>query len=167
MHPLTAFDTDLLDDQVSMLGRLADTRRRCGRCSSGSCVVGTLLPFGVELAALRHLPATTVTMVAMLEPIGVAVLGWVWFYESLDAVALVGGVAVVSASCWRSRRAGPQCWSSLRISDRTRDPTGKGVRGVPPAPLAGSRDVTRRSAIPDGPSGPATATGRLIFRQNV
>jgi multidrug transporter EmrE-like cation transporter len=35
-------------------------------------------------------------MVAMLEPIGVSALGWVWFYESLDAVAIVGGVAVVA-----------------------------------------------------------------------
>jgi drug/metabolite transporter (DMT)-like permease len=59
-------------------------------------VVGTVLPFGVELSALRHLSATTVTMVAMLEPIGVSALGWVWFAESLDAVALTGGVAVVA-----------------------------------------------------------------------
>jgi drug/metabolite transporter (DMT)-like permease len=34
-------------------------------------------------------------MVAMLEPIGVSALGWVWFSEALDAVALLGGVAVV------------------------------------------------------------------------
>ena len=59
-------------------------------------VVGTLLPFGLTLLALRHLPATTVTMVAMLEPIGVSALGWVWFAETLDTVALVGGVAVVA-----------------------------------------------------------------------
>ncbi len=54
-----------------------------------------MLPFGVALLALRHLPATTVTMVAMLEPIGVSALGWVWFSEALDTVALLGGVAVV------------------------------------------------------------------------
>jgi threonine/homoserine efflux transporter RhtA len=59
-------------------------------------VMGTLLPFGLELVALRHLPASTVTMLAMVEPVGVNILGWVWFYESLDAVALVGGVAVVA-----------------------------------------------------------------------
>jgi drug/metabolite transporter (DMT)-like permease len=59
-------------------------------------VLGTLVPFAVELVALGHLRATTVTMVAMLEPVGVAALGWVWFGERLDAVALVGGVAVVA-----------------------------------------------------------------------
>ena len=58
--------------------------------------MGTLLPFGLTLLALRHLTATTVTMVAMLEPIGVSALGWVWFAETLDTVALVGCVAVVA-----------------------------------------------------------------------
>ena len=59
-------------------------------------VLGTLLPFGVELLALRDLSATTVTMIAMLEPVGVSALGWVWFYEELSTVALIGGVAVVA-----------------------------------------------------------------------
>ena len=61
----------------------------------GRHALGTLLPFGVELLALRHLRATTVTMVAMLEPVGVSALGWLWFNEELGAVALIGGVAVV------------------------------------------------------------------------
>jgi drug/metabolite transporter (DMT)-like permease len=34
--------------------------------------------------------------VAMLEPVGVNALGWVWFRESLDTVALIGGAAVVA-----------------------------------------------------------------------
>ncbi len=53
------------------------------------------MPFGVELQALRHLPATTVTMVAMLEPVGVSALGWWWFSETLGVVAVIGGLAVV------------------------------------------------------------------------
>ena len=58
-------------------------------------MLGTLLPFGVELLALRHLRATTVTMIAMLEPVGVSALGWLWFNEELGTVALIGGVAVI------------------------------------------------------------------------
>jgi drug/metabolite transporter (DMT)-like permease len=34
-------------------------------------------------------------MVAMLEPVGVLVLGWLWFHESLGTVAVLGAVAVV------------------------------------------------------------------------
>jgi drug/metabolite transporter (DMT)-like permease len=96
VSPLTAFDTGLLDDQVSLLGRLADVYVPVWSLLLWVVLLGTLVPFAVELAALGHLRATTVTMIAMIEPVGVSALGWLWFYESLDAVALVGGVAVVA-----------------------------------------------------------------------
>ncbi|MGH1564042.1 EamA family transporter [Mumia sp. DW29H23] len=59
-------------------------------------VLGTLTPFFMELSALQHLPATVVTMVATLEPVGAAALGWAWFGESLDAVQVLGGLLVVA-----------------------------------------------------------------------
>ncbi|QNN54289.1 EamA family transporter [Nocardioides mesophilus] len=95
VSPITAFPSGLLTDKVSMLGRLAEHQAPVWALLVWVVVLGTLVPFGVELTALRHLPATTVTMVAMLEPVGVAALGWVWFYETLDAIAVAGGVAVV------------------------------------------------------------------------
>ena len=96
VSPLTAFDTTLLDDEVSLLGRLAAIEVPVWSLLLWVVLLGTLVPFAVELAALGHLRATTVTMIAMIEPVGVSALGWLWFYESLDAVALVGGVAVVA-----------------------------------------------------------------------
>jgi drug/metabolite transporter (DMT)-like permease len=93
--PITSFDTGLLDDQASLLGRLEEYDVPVWSLLAWVIVLGTLVPFGVELLALRHLRATTVTMVAMLEPVGVSALGWVWFGEQLGAVALVGGVTVV------------------------------------------------------------------------
>ncbi|MGZ4631617.1 MAG: EamA family transporter [Actinomycetes bacterium] len=96
VHPVTALDLGTLDDRVSLLGRLGAHTAPLWAVLAWVVVMGTLVPFGVELAALRHLRATTVTMVAMLEPVGVNALGWVWFYEALDTVALVGGVAVVA-----------------------------------------------------------------------
>jgi drug/metabolite transporter (DMT)-like permease len=95
VSPVSAFDTALLDEQVSLLGRLGDLDAPIWALLAWIVVLGTLVPFGVELVALGHLRATTVTMIAMLEPIGVVVLGWVWFYESLTALALLGCVAVV------------------------------------------------------------------------
>ena len=96
VSPITSFDTGLLGEQVSLLGRLADVDAPVWALLAWVVVLGTLLPFGVELLALRHLAATAVTMVAMLEPVGVSALGWVWFGEELGLVALVGGVAVVA-----------------------------------------------------------------------
>jgi drug/metabolite transporter (DMT)-like permease len=95
VHPLTGTRLDLLAHRVSLLGRLADHTAPVWAVLAWIVVVGTVLPFGVALLALRHLPATTVTMVAMLEPIGVSALGWVWFSEALNTVALFGGLAVV------------------------------------------------------------------------
>jgi drug/metabolite transporter (DMT)-like permease len=96
VSPITSFDTALLDDQASLLGRLAAGHVPVWSLLAWVIVLGTLLPFGVELLALRHLSATAVTMVAMLEPVGVSALGWVWFREELGLVALIGGVAVVA-----------------------------------------------------------------------
>lgn len=95
VSPITDFDTALLDEGVSLLGALSDYRAPVWLLLTWIVVLGTVVPFGVELSALRHLKATTVTMVAMLEPVGVSALGWVWFDERMDAVALTGGVAVV------------------------------------------------------------------------
>jgi drug/metabolite transporter (DMT)-like permease len=96
VSPITSFDTSLLDDQVSLLGRLEAYDVPVWSLLLWVIVLGTLLPFGVELLALRHLTATTVTMIAMLEPVGVSALGWMWFREELGAVALIGGLAVVA-----------------------------------------------------------------------
>jgi drug/metabolite transporter (DMT)-like permease len=96
VSPITSFDLGLLDEQASLLGRLDGYDVPVWALLAWVILLGTLFPFGVELLALRHLSATTVTMVAMLEPVGVSALGWVWFHEELGTVALVGGVAVVA-----------------------------------------------------------------------
>jgi len=96
VDPVTSFPTELLTEQVSLLGSLEEYVAPVWALLGWIVVLGTVVPFAVELFALRHLRATTVTMVAMLEPVGVSALGWVWFDERLDAVALLGGVAVVT-----------------------------------------------------------------------
>jgi drug/metabolite transporter (DMT)-like permease len=57
--------------------------------------LGTIAPFVLSVAALRHLPATTVGIVATFEPVAAAVVAWVWLGESLVAVQIVGGVVVL------------------------------------------------------------------------
>jgi len=69
VSPITAFDTSLLTEEVSLLGSLAEYEAPVWLLLSWIVVLGTVVPFAVELFALRHLSATTVTMVAMLEPV--------------------------------------------------------------------------------------------------
>lgn len=96
VSPVTDFSVDLLGQDASLLGSLKGYDAPVWLLLTWIVVLGTVLPFAVELFALRHLRATTVTMVAMLEPVGVSALGWLWFYERLDGIALAGGVAVVA-----------------------------------------------------------------------
>lgn len=83
-------------EQVSLLGNLDHLTLPLWAIVTSVVVLGTLVPFGVELAALRHIPPTTVTAIAMLEPVGAAALGWAWHQEALGVVAVVGCVTVVA-----------------------------------------------------------------------
>jgi drug/metabolite transporter (DMT)-like permease len=58
-------------------------------------LLGTVVPFGATTAALRHLPAATVSVVAILEPVGAALLAWWLFGESLDPLQLAGVTLVL------------------------------------------------------------------------
>ena len=53
-------------------------------------VLGTILPFFLLVSALRHLPATRVAIIAMLEPVVATVVAWAWLGESLSAMQLDG-----------------------------------------------------------------------------
>ncbi|NUR09852.1 MAG: EamA family transporter [Nocardioidaceae bacterium] len=96
VHPLTRVADGVVGSRASMLGRLDAVSAPVWVVLAWIVVVGTVLPFALELAALRHLTATLVTMIAMLEPIGVNALGWAWFDEGLGPVELAGGLAVVA-----------------------------------------------------------------------
>jgi drug/metabolite transporter (DMT)-like permease len=68
-------------------------------------VLGTIAPFFLLVSALRHVSATTAGIVAMLEPVVGAIVGWLWLNESLDAVQLVGaGIVLIAISLAQSAR---------------------------------------------------------------
>ena len=58
--------------------------------------LGTVVPFASETAAMRWIPATTVSVLAMLEPVGAAAIGWWWFDERLTAMQALGALLVLA-----------------------------------------------------------------------
>jgi drug/metabolite transporter (DMT)-like permease len=88
--------TPSLPSTTSGLGRLGDVEVSPWLVLGVVVVLGTVVPFFLEMVALRHLPATIVTVVAMLEPVIAVVLGWGWFRESLTAVQVLGVAAVLA-----------------------------------------------------------------------
>ncbi|MDX6232931.1 MAG: hypothetical protein QOH68_1931 [Nocardioidaceae bacterium] len=88
--------TPELDGSTSLLGRLDDYTANPWLVIAVVVLPGTVMPFFLEMVALRHLPATIVIVVAMLEPVIANVLGWAWFRESLTPVQVVGAIAVLA-----------------------------------------------------------------------
>jgi drug/metabolite transporter (DMT)-like permease len=93
--PITSFD-GALGRHVSLLGGLSDLSVPLWLALTWVVVLGTLVPFFAELFALSFIRATTVTVIALLEPIGVSALGWAWFDETLGPIAIIGCLAVVA-----------------------------------------------------------------------
>ena len=96
VSPVTALDWGAAATSVSLLGALGSWTIPVWVLLAWVVVPGTLIPFGCTIYSLRHLPVTTVTTVAFLEPVGAVVLGWLWFSESLTGVQVVGATLVVT-----------------------------------------------------------------------
>jgi drug/metabolite transporter (DMT)-like permease len=58
-------------------------------------IIGTLIPFGLFLAAINRLDATRAAILATVEPVTAALLSWVLLGEGLDAWQVVGGLLVL------------------------------------------------------------------------
>jgi drug/metabolite transporter (DMT)-like permease len=63
-------------------------------------VVGTLLPFGCMVTALRHVPAARAAIVATLEPVLSALFAFLIHDEGLAAVQIAGGLTVLAGVVW-------------------------------------------------------------------
>src|SRR5262245_31547129 len=97
LDPLWSFPGHLLTTRTSLQGNLAEWHLPVWTLALLMIVVGTVVPFFLLISALRHLPATRVGIVAMLEPVVGAVVGWAWLSESLGGVQLLGAAVVLAA----------------------------------------------------------------------
>jgi len=95
--PWWTFPSGRVADNVSLLGRLSGERLPVWALMAFVIVIGTIVPFFLLVSALRHLPATRVGIIAMLEPVGATIVAWAWLNESLSTVQLVGGAIVLGA----------------------------------------------------------------------
>lgn len=60
-------------------------------------VVSTILPFGLFLVALHHIPPANATIAATVEPVIAGVGAFVLFGESMSVLQVLGGVLVIAA----------------------------------------------------------------------
>ena len=103
--PWWSFPARSLTVDTSLGGTLASHHAPVWVLAAWMIVLGTIAPFFLLVSALRHVSATTAGIVAMLEPVVGAVVGWLWLKESLDGVQLVGaGIVLVAVGLAQSAR---------------------------------------------------------------
>lgn len=96
VQPFWRFPAGRLDDHVSLLGRLSEWALPVWVLMLFVVVVGTIITFLLVTAALRHISATRVAIIAMLEPVVAGIVAFAWLGESFGALQLVGGGIVLA-----------------------------------------------------------------------
>src|SRR5438067_730642 len=95
--PWWSFPAHLVAVDHSLLGHLADRHLPVWALIALMIVPGTIVPFLLLVSALRHLSATRVGIIAMLEPVVATAVAWAWLGESLASVQLAGAAVVLAA----------------------------------------------------------------------
>jgi drug/metabolite transporter (DMT)-like permease len=62
---------------------------------ASAAVFGTVVPYMLVLSGMRHLSASTSSVIGMLEPVIAGAFAWVWFAQSWDAIQLIGAATVL------------------------------------------------------------------------
>jgi len=96
VQPWWSFPFEVPAARTSLGGHLASLHLPVWALIAWMVVAGTIVPFFLIVGALRHLPATRVGIIAMLEPVVGAVVAFAWLDETLGGEQLVGGAIVLA-----------------------------------------------------------------------
>lgn len=96
VQPLWEFPVGRLGESASLLGNLGEVSLPAWLLVLFVVVGGTMASFGLIVSALRHVSATRVGIVAMLEPVVATVVAWAWLGEELGPEQLAGGAVVLA-----------------------------------------------------------------------
>ena len=78
------------------LGGIADGTMVPGWVMIASAAIfGTVVPYMLVLSGMRHLSASTSSVIGMLEPVLAGVFAWIWLQQSWNGVQLVGAAIVL------------------------------------------------------------------------
>ncbi len=96
VQPWWSFPGTAVARSVTLQGHLSSWHLPVWALVLWVVVLGTIVPFSLIVAALRHVSATRVGIVAMCEPVVATTIAWLWLQESLAPVQIAGaGVVLV------------------------------------------------------------------------
>jgi drug/metabolite transporter (DMT)-like permease len=95
VQPWWDFDWATLGREASLLGALDGLHVPMWLPLLWVILLGTLVPYALEVVALRHLTPTSTGVIGMVEPVIAAAVAWVWLDEVLSPVQILGGIVVL------------------------------------------------------------------------
>jgi drug/metabolite transporter (DMT)-like permease len=111
LHPWWRFPFGVLGHDVSALRPGSGTTVPLVLMVLSLVVLGTIVPYTLVIAALRHISATQAGIVGMVEPVVASVVAWFWLGQALTSVQVLGGALVITgvvlAETARSASVGP------------------------------------------------------------
>jgi drug/metabolite transporter (DMT)-like permease len=96
VQPWWGYPFDELAESTSLQGAFEDVSVPVWTLALWTILLGTIVPFGLSIVALRHLPATRLGIALTFEPVAALVVAWAWLEESLTTAQVVGAVVVVT-----------------------------------------------------------------------
>jgi drug/metabolite transporter (DMT)-like permease len=96
IQPWWSFPGHLVTHRVSLLGNLSSSHLPVWALMLWMVVLGAIVPFVLFVGALRHIPATRTSILAMLEPVVATAVAWAWLGESLGVSQIAGGAIVLA-----------------------------------------------------------------------
>ena len=96
VQPWWTFPTDALTVKISLQGNLDHLSAPVWAFALFTIVLGTIVSFGLSIAAQRHLEATQVGITMTLEPVVATFVAWAWLDETLATPQLIGGAVVLT-----------------------------------------------------------------------
>ena len=96
VQPWWTFPVGELGGDTSFQGNLDHLSAPVWVFALWTVLLGTIAPFGLSIAALRHLAATRLGITLTLEPVLATFIAWAWLDETLAAPQLIGGAVVLT-----------------------------------------------------------------------
>jgi drug/metabolite transporter (DMT)-like permease len=96
VEPWWSFPGETFRGTTSLLGHLASVHAPLWLLVTWMVVLGSIIPFGLVVAALPRIGATRTAIVSMLEPVIAILVAWAWLGEALDGVQLTGAALTLA-----------------------------------------------------------------------
>ena len=93
--PIWSFPTFVFAEKINLLGTYKAYSLPGWVLILWIIVMGTIIPYMAILHGLRHLSASTSSVIGMLEPVIAGGIAWWWLDEVLTPIQLIGGVVVI------------------------------------------------------------------------